>query len=153
LLIEAIHQIWTGGDYTAFYDALSAAIDSIVDETHRKAIIAITDGKDNMSVSYTVDSIIAKAQASGIPIFIIGLGKGIDEASLFNITSSTGGHYYKAATASDLSEIYAQISDLLMLDQYVIQYDSTAIGNIELSLEVTDEGLQDADAKDFMACF
>jgi len=152
LLMDAVDQEWTGGVGTALYDTLSIALDNIALEEDRKAIVAITDGRDRDSVNYDKNEVIDKAISLDVPIFIVGLGNGIDSTSLRSIAQSTGGHFFTAASASELNQIYNNISDLLVINQYVIKFDSDEIGTVNLNLEVGYNNLLGDDAKNFTAC-
>lgn len=152
LLIDAVDREWTGGVGTALYDTLSMALDHIALEEDRKAIVAITDGRDFDSVDNDKNDVIAQAISLDVPIFIVGLGNGIDSTSLSSVAQSTGGHFFTAASASELNQIYNNISDLLVINQYVIKFDSLKIETVNLNLEVGYNNLLGDDAKNFTAC-
>ncbi len=85
-----------------------------------KVSILLTDGRANKpngigSGENQADVDFAKskadlAAAAGYKIFTIGLGDDINDVMLQYIAATTGGSYYFAPTASDLNEIYNQIS-------------------------------------------
>lgn len=70
-----------------------------------KYIIFLTDGDGSYSTSYT-----AQAKNNEIVVYTIGLGTGVKEATLRAIAEGTGGKYYFASAADDLSGIYTEIS-------------------------------------------
>jgi VWFA-related protein len=122
---EIIAGIEPGND-TALYDAIMFAIDGIKKQASpRKAVVVLTDGKDTASKA-GIGECLAAAKASGIPVFMIGLGGKLNEEVLKNISMESGGSYFPAPQASDLLEIYRQISAQLE-NQYVLLYRSLAL--------------------------
>ncbi len=83
-------------------------------------MILLTDGMANKPAGpgygeYAADVAYALAKAdaaatAGIKIFTIGLGSDINATMLQQIANKTGGTYYFAPTASDLDEIFNQIT-------------------------------------------
>ena len=71
-------------------------------------IVFLTDGEDT-SVSYSYDSLINQAKEAGIAIYSIGLGSA-NKNLLANIANGTGGKYYFASVATDLPDIYNEVS-------------------------------------------
>jgi Ca-activated chloride channel family protein len=159
-LINAINALpWAQNWYTesALYDALEKAIEHTALESNRKAVVAITDGKDNNS-SIGIDDLIAYALSENVPLFIIGFINSFDNSieidSLKQIVEETGGHFYEAASVDDIFSIYQQISDIFIYDQYVITYESLFHGNVDVTLDIEAEvnGLTDSDFKQFTSC-
>ena len=151
LLTSAITDPWDGGTGTPIYDVLFEAIDDAALAPDRKAVIIVTDGREHDSIN-GIDDVIAHSLANQVPVFTIGLGNGIDVNMLTQIADETGGHFYEAATSDDLITIYQQISEILLLDQYVIKYESFLQGNVTLGVQVENNGLQDNASKEFTAC-
>ncbi|MDZ7376468.1 MAG: VWA domain-containing protein, partial [candidate division KSB1 bacterium] len=120
-LHSAINASFPGAGYsTALYDAIYNAISEAIGKSGRKAVLALTDGKDNAS-SHNIDQTIAHANQYSTPVFTIGLGSSIDETVLKKIASQTGGEYYRAPSSNDLEAIYKKISEYLR-NQYLITY-------------------------------
>ena len=120
-LHNAINASFPGaGQGTALYDAIYNAVTEAIGQSGRKAVLALTDGKDNQSIR-TINQIIAYANQFNTPVFTIGLGASIDEYVLKKIANETGGEYYAAPTSSDLDEIYKKISEYLR-NQYLVTY-------------------------------
>jgi VWFA-related protein len=151
LLTSAITDPWDGGTGTPIYDVLFEAIDDAALAPDRKAVIIVTDGREHDSIN-GIDDVIAHSLSNQVPVFTIGLGNKIDVNMLTQIADETGGHFYEAATNDDLITIYQQISEILLLDQYVIKYESFLQGNVTLGVEVENNGLQDYASKEFTAC-
>ena len=159
-LITAIQATPNVGVHTALYDAVMKAVDDLSLRTkNRKAIIVITDGRDDdgsgnpMSVN-SLNDVIANASTNGVPVFTIGLGSA-DAAILQQLADETGGTYSDSTTSDNLATIYRQLSDILFTDQYVLTYDSdlasTASG--DLTVMVTYDTLTPkSDTKMIQAC-
>lgn len=97
---------------TALYDAILFAIQGVKNENGRRGVIAYTDGQDNSS-SITPLALIDSARAYNLPIFTIALGSETRITELRQIANQTGGLFFKAATAKELSAIYSLLSELI----------------------------------------
>ncbi|HXG13324.1 MAG TPA: VWA domain-containing protein [Gemmataceae bacterium] len=77
----------------------------------RRAVVAMTDGKDNMS-RRRVDQVIRLAKETGTPLYLLGLGAPhqIDEKTMRRMAEETGGKYYHAPDADRLIEIFEGLS-------------------------------------------
>jgi Ca-activated chloride channel family protein len=112
---------------TAIGDGLALALDMAraVPNKHN-VVILLSDGVNNAGV-VTPDEAVASAQASGIPVFTVGLGSAnpvvigtdflgnpqyaeIDEAALRFIAENTSGKYFKAVDEKTLSAIYGGLN-------------------------------------------
>jgi Mg-chelatase subunit ChlD len=112
---SAIDSITDGGS-TAMGEGMADANDLLINHgrsSARKVMIVLTDGETNAGSDQNGEDAIAYANANGVTIYTIGLGSSLDEALLRHIASETGGTYYNAPDSSDLSEIYATISQEL----------------------------------------
>ena len=127
-LISAINNITAESD-TAMYDALYESVDILEPITGRKAIIALTDGLDNMS-SNDPEDVINNIGPSGLSISTIGLGvagqgsgalSALDEETLQEIASMAGGRYGFAENIDELSAIY-ELYGRSLQSEYVITY-------------------------------
>jgi VWFA-related protein len=118
---QAIDRIKLGRD-TALYDAVQTALEALrASGGPRQAAVILSDGKDNRS-RRSKDDVLAEANSLSIPLFTIGLGPGIDEAGLAELASRTGGHFFKAASAGDLRQLYQAIAEQLT-NQYSLAFD------------------------------
>ncbi len=97
---------------TALYDALMAAIQETKLETSRPRIIVYTDGRDNNSTT-TAEAVIDNALAYHIPIYTICLGDFTIRDILRKIADQTGGLFYMAYSADQMSSIYQRLADLI----------------------------------------
>ncbi len=109
---------------TAFYDAVSRAIDEADKGDGIRVVIAMTDGKDNNS-RQSLAAIIAKSKAKNVPVYVIGLGD-VDQSPLKRLARETGGLSYFTNDASTLSDIYKRIT-LEIQSIYEVVYESPSM--------------------------
>ncbi len=107
---------------TAFYDALYAAIDSLIAHDSQPVVIALTDGQDNASI-HTKKEVCEHAKENDVPIYIIGLGD-VREGNLEDICYYTNGLYYHTYNPSQLGEIYFNIKKQIR-SIYELDYQSS----------------------------
>ena len=116
---------------TAMYDAIIQAVDLLALLPGRKAIIVLTDGMDNRSISGLAD-VIASIGPSGLSISTVGLGNpeiklatiaGIDEPALQTLASQAGGEYAYANESDSLTRLYQRYARVLQ-SEYAITYTS-----------------------------
>lgn len=93
---------------TAFYDAVDEALRTLVSRKGNRAVVALTDGRDNSSAT-SLDKVIALAQKLKIPVYVIGLGD-VDDALLQRLAQETGGEYHHTNNAASLNTIFLNIS-------------------------------------------
>ena len=136
-LVNAIGQteMLTLEDGTAIGDGIATAINRIRDgKAKSKSIILLTDGSNNTGV-VAPNTAADIARKYGIKIYTIGVGSNgtaefpvaqnydgsfvyqrmpvvIDEATLKNIASVTGGKYFRATSNNVLSEVFKEIDQL-----------------------------------------
>jgi len=131
---------------TAIGDGLSTALNQLrAVKSKSKIVILMTDGQNN---SGNVDPITAAqaAQALGVKVYTIGVGKrgmapmpvgrnpftgeevyqnepvDIDEDTLQKIAQMTGGQYYRADNAERFQQIYAQINKLEKTEEVINKF-------------------------------
>ena len=156
-LETAINADFTGDNNgSAVYDAIIQALKDtdLRQIDRRKAVVILTDGDDTSSAPTTINDVITTAKGYGIPVFTIGLGNSLIAANLQRIADETGGIFYPSVDAGDLTDIYNQLADTLIINQYVLQYDSSlAAGtSTDLMVEATFNGLVDDDTRIFTLC-
>lgn len=133
LLIEA--QLGFAGQRTAIGDALGLGIKRLVERpAESRTLILLTDGANNSGSVSPLDA--AKlAEENGITVHTIGVGademversffgnrtrnpsRDLDEGTLREIASTTGGRYFRAKNTSDLEAIYRELDQLEPVDQ------------------------------------
>jgi VWFA-related protein len=106
---------------TALFDAVYDALMTLytdAEETRqagrpggRRAVVAMTDGIDNMS-RRRVDQVIQLARETQTPLYLLGLGapNQVDERTMRRMADETGGKYYHAPDADRLIEIFESLS-------------------------------------------
>jgi Ca-activated chloride channel family protein len=126
---EAALQRLTPNGGTAIGDGLNAALTQLSQSSSSAQgdqgqepgglVILLSDGESNFGQSPA--SVAAKASQQGVRVDTVGIGQrgsqayvdrqpvGLDEATLQNIASITGGQYFYAADAAQLSDIYSQL--------------------------------------------
>ncbi len=129
-LVDFIGQLeigMAGGSSTSVGDAIAVAAKRLKDlEAPSKVIILVTDGKSNSGQIEPVQAAEAAA-ALGIRVYTIGVGAAagqgllgmlggggadVDERTLTEVASLTGGAYFRAVDARSLAEVYAKIDAL-----------------------------------------
>jgi len=108
----------TSVDKTNIYEAIQKANNELETKGRDNVLlveILLTDGRPTAGNTKTNDIIdlAVSANATGIRIYTIGLGKDVDANLLSGIANTTGGKYYFAPTSSDLQHIYTEISQEL----------------------------------------
>lgn len=120
---NAINGIDLGKD-TALYDAILKGVELLKEiPTQRRALVILSDGKDTKSTSQRSEAL-AAVKSKGISLFSIGLGPKIEENILIELSSETGGDFFKAAKAEDLLLLYQTIAEQLQ-NQYVLTFTSS----------------------------
>ncbi|THF86882.1 VWA domain-containing protein [Deinococcus sp. KSM4-11] len=121
----------TLGSSTAIGDGLLEALNALVDGTARAptadqkpaaAIVLLSDGRNNSGVDPLQAA--SRVKTSGIKVYTVGLGtageslrsdrwnppgRSLDAATLQQIATTTGGRYYEARSASQLSSVYREM--------------------------------------------
>jgi VWFA-related protein len=107
-----IRQLFPGGE-TALFDATYDAIQCL--EAARlqgkRAVIVMTDGKDNAS-NRRPEEVIREAREAKIPLHMLGLGRDdeLDEIVMRVMAKQTGGTYQHAKSSQKLYEIFENLS-------------------------------------------
>jgi Ca-activated chloride channel homolog len=113
---------------TALYDALKLAIEHLNDGSkQRKALVVLSDGGDNASVT-KLDDLLLLAQQSSATIYCIGIydpyQKDRNPSALKKIAKVTGGEAYFPNTLANLHAVWPRIAGAIR-GQYTIGYVST----------------------------
>ena len=153
LLKDAIRSPYSGSG-TNLYDAVVQAIDDTgtFGSKIRRAVIVVTDGIENSSLT-DFDDVIAAANVNGVPVFTVGLGN-LDATILQQMATDTGGQYYGATSSENLRTIYQQLSDVLFYDQYILTYD-TGLGpgvTADLTIKARLNLIEGDDTKQITSC-
>lgn len=114
-------------EQTALYDALFASVNTTALQSGAKCVMAFTDGQDNLS-KVTPGEVIQVAKRYNVPIFIIGIGSGLDTWNLENISKSTNGVYKQINNISDMSNLYQSIYKKNK-EMYLLEYETQEKNN------------------------
>jgi len=110
LLLAGINSTDAFMGSTALFDAIYLGVTNTAHESGQRAVVAFTDGGENASTHITAESdLINGARSNGVPVYTIGLGYA-DTTTLQDISSQTGGFFYNAPTAAELTTVYQQIA-------------------------------------------
>jgi hypothetical protein len=92
----ALEGLRAAGRHTAMNDALYDTARLLRDSSaRRRALVLLTDGRDENSAVELSDGI-AVAQQAGVPVFTVGVGR-VSERTLRRIAKLTGGRYSRLA--------------------------------------------------------
>ncbi len=100
---------------THLYDATLSGVETLMaaDPPGKRAVIALTDGKDESPGSRHSDAaVIARAKEAGVPLYMLGLGRPheINEEVMRKMAKETGGDYYHAGSAKKLLDVFEALS-------------------------------------------
>jgi VWFA-related protein len=127
--LEAIDQYRAHGG-TALNDALFQAIARLKRAEGRKAIVVLTDGRDENGPGTapgsrcTINDVFAAIRDVDVTVFTIGLGTTVDRAVLEKLARVSGGESFFPAAADELSQEYRRVIDHLR-QRYIASYIST----------------------------
>lgn len=133
---ETLRQLFSevgvgiAGDMTAIGDALALAVENTASvPADSRIIILLSDGKSNAGV-VSVSEAVALAQKHQAKVYTVGMGSDarsyqdffglpvltsggeLDEETLKEIATATGGQYFRAKSTADLKTIYDTIDAL-----------------------------------------
>jgi len=115
---------------TALYDALYNSIMRLKFVKGRRAVVILTDGRDENNPGtapgsvHTLEDVLARLKEVDAAIYPIGLGPRVDKAMLERIAEISGGRAYFPEDASSLADQYRGIVENLRR-RYVVGYAST----------------------------
>jgi len=118
----------TGG--TALYDALWNSLQHVKTAKGRRAVVVLTDGRDEdakgtaAGSAHTLADVLGLIPDVGATIYVVGLGKNVDHEVLARLATQSGGDAYFPEEASQLSEQFHSIVENLRR-RYVVSYTST----------------------------
>jgi Ca-activated chloride channel family protein len=128
-VLEAIDEYKSAGG-TALYDAVGTALTMLKQREGRRAVVVMTDGRDENNAGnapgsrQTLADVLNLAKNVDAAIFPIGLGSNVDRPGLDEIATISGGRASFPADAALLAEEFHQTIENLRR-RYVIGYTST----------------------------
>jgi VWFA-related protein len=120
-LSKAIDGITVGKD-TALNDAVMKSLELLSTLKGRRAVVALTDGKENRSKAKR-EEVINEALLIGVPVITVGLGDEVDAQAISDMAESSGGRAFIASESSELPNLYRIIAQQL-LNQYRLALQS-----------------------------
>jgi VWFA-related protein len=127
--LEAIDRYVAEGG-TALYDALFGSIHVVREAEGRRAIVVLTDGRDENNPGTapgsvrTYTEILKLLREVDVAVFPVGLGTKTDPGVLEDLARLSGGQPYFPSDVTHLGEEYAKIIENLSR-RWVISYTST----------------------------
>ncbi|HWL23331.1 MAG TPA: alpha/beta fold hydrolase [Ureibacillus sp.] len=122
---------------TAMYDSIIIGSRSLSLHNGQRRLILLTDGLDNESTA-TIEDAIAVANEHNISVYPVALGHNIDSEALIKLAKDTGGQFYSAENANQLSEMFTTIT-VEVDTTYAIEYPITTLenGTNKIAIELT----------------
>ena len=126
---------------TKIYDAVIRSVELLSEaRASTGAIVVLSDGADVGSVASLQDAITA-ASNQRVRVFTVGLrSTSYDPEPLRALALATGGSYYEAVSAVELTDIYATLGHRLA-SQYLLRYRSEALPTSEVTLRLAIAGV------------
>jgi Ca-activated chloride channel family protein len=115
---------------TALYDALDSALFRLKKVEGRRAIVVVTDGRDENNPGtgpgsgHTFGDVVEHLKGSGTMVFAVGIGSKVDRPPLEEVARLSGGQAYFPTDVSTLADEYQHIVDNLRR-RFVLSYAST----------------------------
>lgn len=114
---------------TALYDALADSFLLLQQEPGRRAVVVMTDGRDEDNPGTgpgsrrSLDDVVKLQHESGVTVFGIGLGTNVDSAPLQKLASASGGQALFPVEATELDREFKRVVEDLRR-RYVVSYTS-----------------------------
>ena len=127
--LAAIDRLQAVGG-TALWDALHDSMQVLRQRTGRRAIVLLSDGRDENNPGtapgseHTLAEVLALVRDTGTVVYAIGLGLNVDRPALERIAQLSGGSASFPAEATELAAEYLRVIDALR-QRYVVGYTST----------------------------
>jgi tight adherence protein B len=134
--VTAIEALEAAGE-TAMYDAVVTALDVFpATEDATRALVLLTDGEDNASVT-ELDTVIDRLSSSGVLLRGVEYQTAYSEtAGIRAMAEATGGDVVEADDPGALVGVYERLAAELT-NRYTLSYGSKAAGTVELTVELT----------------
>jgi VWFA-related protein len=123
-------KLYIANGGTALYDALGESMVRLKDIKGRRAVVVLTDGRDENNPGTapgslrTLDDVLADAKTVGAAVFGIALGPRVDRDPLEQLAKMTGGETYYPSDVTELEGEYKRILENLQR-RYIVRYSST----------------------------
>ena len=137
---------------TPLWNAVNAAIDSLLTQQGRRVVLVFTDGDDNPANgrpdNATLAEVMARAQRENVMVYAVGLASSLPprtgraasrsqgpDPGLRAIAAETGGGYFELTKAEDLATTFARVADELHR-QYALGFEPRSLDDAVHRLEV-----------------
>jgi VWFA-related protein len=126
--LDAIDAYQASGG-TALYDALYNSLLHLKDMAGRRAVVVLTDGKDEDNPGtapgseHTLGDVLALVKSVGAVIYPIGLGQKVERPILERLAAESGGEAYFPSDVSSLPDEYHRVIENLRR-RYILSYTS-----------------------------
>jgi Ca-activated chloride channel family protein len=126
--LDAIDKYEANGG-TALYDALYNSLLHVKEMDGRRAVVVLTDGKDENNPGtapgseHTLDEVLELVKSVGAAIYPIGLGQKVERSILERLAKQSGGEAYFPSDVSTLSDEYHRVIENLRR-RYILSYTS-----------------------------
>lgn len=134
---RAVLQTEPGG-MTALYDGLVRTVRDISVRPGKKAVVAFTDGNDNISM-LTGDTAILRAKTAGVPIYTIAKGSDLQDETLGQlaaISRATGGMSFAIHSSSEMANVFEKVFQDVMHGYLLAFQPPGAEGHVWHTIEV-----------------
>ena len=115
---------------TALYDALWTSLMHVKTVPGRKAVVVLSDGKDENAKgtapgsTHTLEDVVTLAREIGAAIFPVGLGTAVEHRVLEHVAQESGGVAHFSPDSAQLADRFRRVVDNLR-HRYVLSYTST----------------------------
>jgi len=115
---------------TALYDALWNSLLHLKSVTGRRAVVVLTDGKDENNPgtapgsTHTLEDVLTLGRQVQAAVFAIGVGAQVERPVLERLAHESGGEAYFPSDVSLLTDQYRRVIESLRR-RYVLSYNST----------------------------
>lgn len=139
---------------TAIIDSVSQATRTIIAAPgDKRAVVVLSDGKDNSSQHSPGEAIRAARDAS-VLLCCVALGPRVDASALRKLAEGSGGIYRRASSPDELAELYREIA-VSLHDEYILDADLSDVTRekewYELHLQVRNRGRSAEATRRFLA--
>ena len=111
---------------TPFYDSLYETIGYVVDSAvPNPSILVLTDGLDYGSDSYGQQDVVDFASSSAVPVFVVGLGDGINFSELQALALGAGGTFASVRDSTGLDTLFENMGIAVISGRIVVHASCT----------------------------
>jgi len=139
---------------TAIIDGAWQAIRTIAAAPgDKRAVVVLSDGKDNSS-RHSLDETIRAARGASVLLCCVALGPRVDASALRKLAEGSGGIYRRAHSPDELAELYREMA-VSLHDEYLLDADLSDVARekewYELRLRIRSGGRNAEAARRFLA--